>query len=146
MIRTVLALASACLFVEAIVPQVQLCEYSECPSVSRMGMGTLHLGDSISGIKSPQEINAWIQKALSFGINLFDLADVMLPFFPIFASINVMRRFIQLKVAMLVLLRHYSVKPLHLPLAYAKELKLLQKWTSYFPLRLILQSSIWIAP
>ena len=76
MIRTVLALTSAYLSAGAVVPQVKLCDYPQCPSVSGMGMGTLHLGDSISGIKSPHEINAWIQKALSFGIDLFDLADV----------------------------------------------------------------------
>jgi aryl-alcohol dehydrogenase-like predicted oxidoreductase len=39
-----------------------------------MGMGTLHLGDRISGISDPQEINAWIQEAVSLGITLFDLA------------------------------------------------------------------------
>eukprot|EP00603_Paraphysomonas_imperforata_P001063 CAMPEP_0114429180 /NCGR_PEP_ID=MMETSP0103-20121206/9336_1 /TAXON_ID=37642 ORGANISM="Paraphysomonas imperforata, Strain PA2" /NCGR_SAMPLE_ID=MMETSP0103 /ASSEMBLY_ACC=CAM_ASM_000201 /LENGTH=312 /DNA_ID=CAMNT_0001598475 /DNA_START=156 /DNA_END=1094 /DNA_ORIENTATION=- len=41
-----------------------------------MGMGTLHLGDKISGISDPKKINAWIQEAVSLGITLFDLADV----------------------------------------------------------------------
>jgi hypothetical protein len=65
------ALASA-----ALVPQVQLCDRPECPWVSRLGMGTLHLADSISGISNPQIANAWIRKAVSLGITLFDLADV----------------------------------------------------------------------
>lgn len=39
-----------------------------------MGMGTLHLGDKISGLTDPKEINAWIQEAVSLGITLFDLA------------------------------------------------------------------------
>ena len=37
-------------------------------------MGTLHLGDKISGISDPHEINAWIQEAVALGITLFDLA------------------------------------------------------------------------
>lgn len=60
----------------AVVRQVQLCDRPDCPWVSRVGMGTLHLGDSISGISNPTVINAWIRKAVSLGINLFDLADV----------------------------------------------------------------------
>lgn len=68
---------SACLATAtATVPQIKICDQSSCPSVSRVGMGTLHLGDKISGISDPQEINAWIQQALSLGIDLFDLADV----------------------------------------------------------------------
>lgn len=39
-----------------------------------LGMGTLHLGDRISGISDPNEINTWIQEAVSLGITLFDLA------------------------------------------------------------------------
>lgn len=39
-----------------------------------MGMGTLHLGDKISGISNAEEVNAWIQEAVSLGITLFDLA------------------------------------------------------------------------
>lgn len=63
-------------FVDPSVPAIKLCGYDDCPTVSRLGMGTLHLGDSISGLKEPADINAWIQEALSYGINLFDLADV----------------------------------------------------------------------
>lgn len=58
------------------VPTIKLCAHDDCPTVSRMGMGTLHLGDRISGISDPQEINAWIQEAVSHGITLFDMADV----------------------------------------------------------------------
>lgn len=58
------------------VPSLKLCDYDDCPTVSRIGMGTLHLGDEISGLSDPAEINAWIQQALAYGINLFDLADV----------------------------------------------------------------------
>ena len=59
-----------------VVPSLRLCDYEDCPTVSRIGMGALHLGDKISGLTSAADINAWIQQALSFGINLFDLADV----------------------------------------------------------------------
>jgi predicted oxidoreductase len=58
------------------VPSMKICDFEGCPTVSRMGMGTLHLGDKISGISDPQEINAWIHEAVSLGITLFDLADV----------------------------------------------------------------------
>ena len=58
------------------VPTVALCKYSSCPNVSRIGLGTLHLNDSISGISTAQEVNSWIQHAVSIGITLFDLADV----------------------------------------------------------------------
>jgi len=60
----------------ATVPSVNLCAYESCPTVSRMGMGTLHLGDRISGMSNASEINVWIQHAVSTGITLFDLADV----------------------------------------------------------------------
>jgi predicted oxidoreductase len=60
----------------AIVPQVKLCAYTNCPSVSRIGMGTLHLGDSIEGLTDVNEIKTWIEDAYSLGITLFDLADV----------------------------------------------------------------------
>jgi len=39
-------------------------------------MGTLHLGDSISGISDAKTINSWIQKAVSLGITMFDMSDV----------------------------------------------------------------------
>lgn len=60
----------------ALVPQIAICEYDGCPSVSQMGMGALHLGDSISGLTDARLVNNWIKKALSVGINLFDLSDV----------------------------------------------------------------------
>lgn len=60
----------------ALVPQVRLCEYDGCPSVSRIGLGALHLGNSISGITTNTSVNLWIKKGLSLGITLYDLADV----------------------------------------------------------------------
>jgi predicted oxidoreductase len=60
----------------SVVPQIKLCAYSDCPSVSRIGMGTLHLGDSIEGLTDVNDIKAWIEEAYSLGITLFDLADV----------------------------------------------------------------------
>jgi predicted oxidoreductase len=72
-------LALSCLAVAAAaaaVPQINICDGANCPSVSRVGMGTLHLGDKISGLSDPAEINAWIQSAVALGIDLFDLADV----------------------------------------------------------------------
>mmetsp|Transcript_1560 Transcript_1560/g.2499 ORF Transcript_1560/g.2499 Transcript_1560/m.2499 type:complete len:346 (-) Transcript_1560:203-1240(-) len=60
----------------ASVPTIKLCKYESCPTVSRMGMGTLHLGDSISGLTTVEEVQEWIESAVSMGITLFDLADV----------------------------------------------------------------------
>jgi hypothetical protein len=60
----------------AVVPQVKLCNWENCPTVSRIGLGTLHLGDSISGISDPVKINEWINTGVSVGITLFDTADV----------------------------------------------------------------------
>lgn len=80
MIRKLLVVLASCVASAlATVPQIKLCSHADCPSVSRVGMGTLHLGDWISGISKPEEINAWIKEALSLGITLFDLADVSLP-------------------------------------------------------------------
>ena len=62
--------------VDALVPKVKLCDYESCPEVSRLGLGALHLGDSISGLTNVTEINIWIQTAVDNGITLFDLADV----------------------------------------------------------------------
>lgn len=60
----------------ALVPQVKLCEYNDCPTVSRVGIGALHLGDRISGISDPREINNWLQNSLAQGITLLDTSDV----------------------------------------------------------------------
>ena len=68
------ALASAA----ALVPRQALCDFDGCPTVSRIGMGTLHLGDDISGITTAEEVNAWILNAHAQGITLFDLADVII--------------------------------------------------------------------
>lgn len=59
-----------------LVPTVKLCAHDSCPTVSRMGMGGLHLGDTISGLTNATQINNWIQTAVANGITLFDLADV----------------------------------------------------------------------
>ena len=58
------------------IPQIKLCDSEDCPTVSRMGVGALHLGDSISGLTTVDDVQAWIEKAYSLGITLFDLADV----------------------------------------------------------------------
>jgi len=60
------------------VPQVQICTgtVSECPYVSRIGLGTLHLGNKLTGILTAEAVNAWILRGVELGINLFDLADV----------------------------------------------------------------------
>lgn len=72
----VLCYQTAFLVNAQIVPQVALCDYVGCPLVSRIGLGTLHLGDSVSGISKVEDINSWISSAVNIGINLFDLADV----------------------------------------------------------------------
>jgi len=63
-------------FVQALVPQVPMCDQDGCPSVSRIGLGTLHLGDKISGLTDPVKINEWLQNGLDQGITLIDTADV----------------------------------------------------------------------
>lgn len=60
----------------AIVPKIKLCAYTNCPTVSRIGMGTLHLGDSIEGLTDVNDVKTWIEEAFALGITLFDLADV----------------------------------------------------------------------
>lgn len=40
----------------AVVPQIKICDGASCPSVSRVGMGTLHLGDKISGLSDPSKL------------------------------------------------------------------------------------------
>ena len=62
--------------VNAVVPKVQLCESENCPSVSRIGLGTLHLADKIGGVQTSIQVNEWVRNAVSNGINLFDCADV----------------------------------------------------------------------
>lgn len=58
------------------VPLIKICEFDDCPVVSRVGMGALHLGDRISGLSDAAQVNAWINDAYAKGITLFDLADV----------------------------------------------------------------------
>lgn len=67
-----LLLASA----SALVPQVKLCDFENCPTVSAVGLGTLHLGDKIGGLSNAAKINQWILAAVAEGITLFDTADV----------------------------------------------------------------------
>lgn len=74
--RSLFLLATYSCAAFAAVPQVKLCGYDDCPLVSRIGMGALHLGDSISGLSTVDDVQAWIEKAYSLGITLFDLADV----------------------------------------------------------------------
>mmetsp|Transcript_126040 Transcript_126040/g.247090 ORF Transcript_126040/g.247090 Transcript_126040/m.247090 type:complete len:351 (+) Transcript_126040:52-1104(+) len=62
--------------VHGLIPTIKLCSHESCPEVSRMGLGGLHLGDSISGLTNATQINAWIQAGVAQGITLFDLADV----------------------------------------------------------------------
>lgn len=62
--------------VQAAVPQVKLCGDISCPSVSRIGLGTLHLGDKIGGLFDPVSTNKWLNSAFNAGINLIDTADV----------------------------------------------------------------------
>ena len=71
-----LALAVLLYTAHSLVPQVPLCDAVGCPSVSRIGLGTLHLGDRISGLSDPNKINAWLQNGLAQGITLIDTADV----------------------------------------------------------------------
>ena len=44
--------------------------------VSRIGLGTLHLGDKIGGLSDAKAINEWINAGVASGITLFDTADV----------------------------------------------------------------------
>ena len=76
-LRTFLVLLSFFGAIQAqVVPQVALCNKDDCPMVSRIGLGTLHIGDKISGISDVNQINNWINSAVQLGITLFDLADV----------------------------------------------------------------------
>jgi len=60
------------------VNQVKLCDYQDysCPTVSRIGLGTLHIGDVIGGIFNPVKINEWLRTGLANGITLLDTSDV----------------------------------------------------------------------
>ena len=62
--------------ISALVPQVPLCNWDGCPMVSRIGLGTLHLGDKLNGISDPTKVKDWIQNGVNNGITLFDTADV----------------------------------------------------------------------
>merc|ERR1711998_563967 len=62
----------------AVVPQVALCDRSDCPMVSKVGMGVLHLNNTV-GISDPKEINSWINAAVDMGITLFDCSDAYPP-------------------------------------------------------------------
>ena len=58
------------------VPRLMISDYSDV-EVSRVGLGTLHLGDKCTGITDAKEVNEWILYAVDdLGITLFDLADV----------------------------------------------------------------------
>jgi hypothetical protein len=52
----VLPFLSILSIINALVPSIPICEYSGCPTVSRLGMGALHLGDSISGLTTARGI------------------------------------------------------------------------------------------
>lgn len=71
-----LSLFSLSIHAVPIVPQIKLCSYSDCPTVSRIGMGTLHLADQLTGITDVNVVKTWIEEAYNAGITLFDLADV----------------------------------------------------------------------
>jgi predicted oxidoreductase len=80
------------IFGAAVVPQVPLCNWEGCPTVSRIGLGTLHLGDKIGGLSNPVKINEWINTGVDAGITLFDTADVSVSFrnfSPLFFLINI---------------------------------------------------------
>ena len=64
--------------VECAVPQVKLCNYEdyECPMVSAIGMGTLHIGNAVNGITDATAVNNWIRTAVGEGITFFDLASI----------------------------------------------------------------------
>jgi predicted oxidoreductase len=72
----ILFIALHYIFGAAVVPQVPLCNWEGCPTVSRIGLGTLHLGDKIGGLSNPVKINEWINTGVDAGITLFDTADV----------------------------------------------------------------------
>lgn len=77
MFQTLLfSLIASVAVVNGLVPQVPLCAQEGCPMVSRVGVGTLHLGDKIGGLSDPQKINDWLRNANEQGINLIDTADV----------------------------------------------------------------------
>ena len=73
MIAKIFALA-ACLAVSAAtVPQIKICDDASCPSVSRVGMGTLHLGDKISGLSDPGMSTLAINHPIHYIILIYNL-------------------------------------------------------------------------
>ena len=66
-----------CVFSSAeVVPRLMISDDSNV-EVSRVGLGTLHLGDKCTGITDAKQVNEWITYALEeLGITLFDLSDV----------------------------------------------------------------------
>jgi aryl-alcohol dehydrogenase-like predicted oxidoreductase len=64
--------------VQSAVPQVKLCNYEdyECPTVSAIGMGTLHIGNAVNGLTDATAVNNWIRTAVGEGITLFDLSSI----------------------------------------------------------------------
>jgi predicted oxidoreductase len=75
MILSLAVLVLALGAINALVPTVPLCDFSDCPTVSAIGLGTLHLGAD-NGISDPDKIHEWITAAVEEGITLFDTADV----------------------------------------------------------------------
>jgi predicted oxidoreductase len=77
MFRLVAFLALVAAYAHAtLIPQVPLCDNAtECPMVSAIGVGTLHLGAD-NGLTDPDKVSAWVNAALELGITLFDTADV----------------------------------------------------------------------
>lgn len=75
-VKVLLILLISVLVCAISIPQVPLCSQDDCPTVSRIGLGTLHIGDLIGGLFDPLSINKWIRNGLSNGITLLDCADV----------------------------------------------------------------------
>jgi len=58
---------------------MKMCAQDDCVDVSRIGLGTLHVGQKIDGkadMKDPQVLVDWMNNALDQGINYLDMADV----------------------------------------------------------------------
>ena len=63
MILSLAVLVLALGAINALVPTVPLCDFSDCPTVSAIGLGTLHLGAD-NGISDPDKIHEWITAAV----------------------------------------------------------------------------------